>query len=284
MTLPWVFANLASGNQPASKLDDNFNALGTISTVPCTATGTTNYTLTPVAGTPTISAYNQLQALRAVIPATSTGVVTAGLSGPGLLPCYRASSSGPVAAGTGDVVIGEVYDFIYDIALAGGTGGFHLYNVVSGGGGGGGSFVSISFAELTAYTTCATVVPYDDSIPTNTEGVQILTLTATTTTSTQVIYLDVTVLGYKSGGTFGVVLLNDTTTLAAEFTTVNSVTPNQLARVYYKFTPGAAATYTFNVRCGPGAAPSVFINGTASARIGGGSQRGATITATVIEP
>ena len=129
MALPVIFANLPSGNTPAATLDQNFAALGAIVTIPCVATGTNAFTLTPAANSPSVTAYNQLQAFRAIIPATSTGAVTAGQASPGLLPCYKSAVIGPAAAGAGDVIAGEVYDFVYDVALNSGAGGFHIDNV-----------------------------------------------------------------------------------------------------------------------------------------------------------
>jgi len=130
MALPTIFANLPAGNVAAALLDQNFAALGAIATIPCTAAGTNAYTLTAAANTPTITAYNQLQAFVAVIPNTSAAAVTAGLASPGLLNCYKASVAGPTAMGASDVVAGEAYYFVYDVALNSGAGGFHVFNVI----------------------------------------------------------------------------------------------------------------------------------------------------------
>lgn len=283
MAFPWIFANLAAGNQPASKLDDNFNALGKISTVPCTATGTNAYTLAPAAGSPTVTAYNQLQAFRAVIPATSTGAVTAGQAAPGLLACYKPSGSGPVAAGSGDVVIGECYDFVFDMALNSGAGGFHLYNV-AGSGGSSGKFISRQSATpYTANANLTTTIPFDNTIPGLAEGTQILTVTATTGSSTQRVELRFS--GFMTmGSQAGIAALNDgTTTVSSTYwngTGFGGGAGNLLV-IDHVYAPGAAGTYTFNIRVGGGTG-TVRMNGDLSAQFLGGSME-CTLVADVYE-
>lgn len=126
MSLPWIFANLPSGNTPASTLDQNFAALGAISTIPCTAAGTNNIVLTPLAGAPSVAAYNQMQGYRFVATATSTAAANLQFQALASLPAYQPSVGGPVATNAGDLVLGQLYDAIYDTALNSGAGGFHI--------------------------------------------------------------------------------------------------------------------------------------------------------------
>lgn len=130
MSLPYTFGTLPAGNTPASNLDANFTALGNIDYVPCTASGTNAITLTPVANTPTIASYGQLQGYSFIAAGTSTGAITISISPNGFLPAYKPSISGPLAAGAGDSVGAVYYVAVYDIALNGGSGGFHLINVL----------------------------------------------------------------------------------------------------------------------------------------------------------
>lgn len=146
MGLPWIFANLAAGNQPASKLDDNFAALGAITLIPCTASGTNAYALAPFSNAPALAVYNQLQGFSFVCPATSTGSVTVNVQGSGgplgAFAAYKATTAGPATIGAGDLLLGEMYIAFYDAALNGGSGGFHVFNIASAGGSGGNSTVN----------------------------------------------------------------------------------------------------------------------------------------------
>lgn len=131
MALPNILATLTAGNQPLSKIDQNFAALGAIATIPGTVTGTNAIAFTPAALTPTVAAYNQLQAYRFVAAATSSGAVTFQYAALAALAAYKAGIAGPVACGSGDIVIGDCYDAVYDLALNSGAGGLHIYNVVT---------------------------------------------------------------------------------------------------------------------------------------------------------
>lgn len=131
MALPYTFANLTAGNNPASYLDANFAALGAITPIPCSAAGTNSITLTAAANTPTISAYNQLQAYRFVAANTTSAAATIQLGALAPLNTYKPSASGPTATASGDIVSGECYDAVYDSALNSGAGGFHVYAISS---------------------------------------------------------------------------------------------------------------------------------------------------------
>lgn len=288
MAFPWIFANLAAGNQPASKLDDNFNALGKISTIPCTATGTNAYTLAPAAGSPTVTAYNQLQAFRAIIPATSTGAVTAGQAAPGLLACYKPSGAGPVAAGAGDVVIGECYDFVFDMALNSGAGGFHLYNV-AGSGGGSGKIIGLYRGTYTANTNLTTAMP-TGSTPVAADGTQIISVTGVITGSTTQ-----RVRGWFSG-TCGFVaaagLLAPTVAVFRGTTYVNSESGSSIGgaagapvtgnlALIFDDAPGAAGTYVYNFNVGLDTGAAMRMNGSVTTAYSG---RTTTVLIEVYEP
>jgi len=125
MALPHIFGTVVGGSQvPGSWLDDNFNAIAVLSVIPNTATGTNAIALTPLAGTPVISAYNNYQLFSFVALNTSTGAVTAAYSGLGPLSVYLAN--GTTQANAGDIVAGVFYIIAFNQALNGGTGGFEI--------------------------------------------------------------------------------------------------------------------------------------------------------------
>jgi len=124
MTLPTTFANLnqATGGQ----LDDNFAALGKITPIHGVIAGTDALTLTPQTDTPSVDLYETGNIFVGVAAGTNTAAVTLAVGGLGALSVYKDTSAGPAALSPGDIFTGNAYGFIYDAALSGGAGGFHL--------------------------------------------------------------------------------------------------------------------------------------------------------------
>lgn len=106
MSLPFTFAALPTGNTPAADLDQNFAALGALTIIPCTASGTNAITLTPVSNTPTVSSYSAFQQFSFVAAATSSGAVTVNVNGVGAVPLNVIGGS---QAGSGQIQSGVFY-------------------------------------------------------------------------------------------------------------------------------------------------------------------------------
>lgn len=125
MALPYAFANVSQLNTP--ELDADFNAVGALVTIPCTATGTNTIALTPTANTPTVAAYTSLAPQFAFIAAaTSNGAVTANFNGLGAKKLYK--NNGATQAGSGDIISGSLYTCVYNSALDSAVGGLVLTN------------------------------------------------------------------------------------------------------------------------------------------------------------
>lgn len=124
MALPVTFGTetAATGGQ----LDQNFSAVGVLTTIPCVVSGTNALTLAPQTNTPTISAYANYLRVSGIAVATSTGTMTAQVAALPILPVYIDTPSGPVAAGSGNLVAGNEFELVFDSALNSGSGGFHL--------------------------------------------------------------------------------------------------------------------------------------------------------------
>ena len=122
--------------------------------------------------------------------------------------------------------------------------------------------------------TCSTVIPADNTIPQNTEGTQILTLTITPTTSTSTLVID-----FSSPITTSSSATNGPTVALFQDSTVNALAAqclisNPLRSVggvlRYEMTSGTTSATTFKIRVGPGS-DSCFVNGdTAGAQRDGG--------------
>jgi hypothetical protein len=125
MPLPYTFANLADAQM--AWLDDNFAALGALTPIPCSVTGTNAVVLTQNADTPTVAAYANYAIFSGVCVSANTGAATAQLSTLGALPIYKDTQIGPVPLVGGEMYPGNILYLIYDSALDSGAGGFHLF-------------------------------------------------------------------------------------------------------------------------------------------------------------
>jgi hypothetical protein len=128
MPLPVVFASLPQGDNPASLLDTQFNAVAGFTTIPCQATvgGSANQLeLQPFEDAPTVTVMSDLApAFTFVAPVGSTGNVTANVAGLGEFPVYK--DNGAVLVTGGDLVAGGIYTMTFSSTLDGGAGGFSI--------------------------------------------------------------------------------------------------------------------------------------------------------------
>ena len=131
MSLPTTFAGLTAAT--GAELDNNFAALGNLTTLQCTAAGTNTVVLTQVANSPTVAAYTSLLLFSAVISSTNTGAATLAVGTLSALPVYKDTPAGPVLLTGGEMVAGNVGYWTYDLSLGSGTGGFHLTTQLPGG-------------------------------------------------------------------------------------------------------------------------------------------------------
>lgn len=152
-----------------------------------------------------------------------------------------------------------------------------------------GKVISYNYAEYTANSDLTTALPVDDTPPVITEGNQILSLAVTTTTSTQVVDIDILgIIAWTNATAMGMTVWRDTTCVFSSFiqpATATASAGNAPIGGRFRDSPAAAATYTYTVRVGShaGGAGSCRMNGTVSGRLGNGTMK-TTITAKVIEP
>jgi hypothetical protein len=130
--------------------------------------------------------------------------------------------------------------------------------------------VQIQRAQTQSYiSTAGTVIPFDDSIPQSNEGTQILSVSITPTSATNLLRIDAFVNGYASIGywTFGVAAIfqdSNTNALAAGFSYGD--VHDGGTRLTYFMTAGTTSPTTFNLRCG-----GIDVNGSNGQRKLGGS-------------
>jgi hypothetical protein len=123
MPLPTAFSNNATPTGP--QLDGDLNALGSLVTIQCTATGTNALQLTPTVNAPAVTSYGAGQPYRFgfTAPNTTTGAVVAAVSGLSALPIYMPNGAQATA---GNLTSGTYYEIVYVASYNTGAGGWQL--------------------------------------------------------------------------------------------------------------------------------------------------------------
>lgn len=142
--------------------------------------------------------------------------------------------------------------------------------------------VQVVTTNTTAYAALSTVISTADSIPQNTAGDQIMTLSITPTNSSNLLVLFANiVVGWGSGPhAISMALFQDSTANALAAVSITSTANYQatLPLLYY-MTAGTTSSTTFKLRAGPNVSATDYLNGISGARIFGGvSMSSFTIT------
>lgn len=136
----------------------------------------------------------------------------------------------------------------------------------------GGQVVQVVNTQSGAVATGTTILPADDSIPQQTEGVEVMTLAVTPTNATHKLKIEVVVFfGNSVNNWMTAALFQDATAgaLAAGEHHVNAGLIRQITFTHY-MTAGTTSATTFKVRIGGDAAGTTTLNGVTSARLMGG--------------
>jgi hypothetical protein len=136
--------------------------------------------------------------------------------------------------------------------------------------------VQVVNTEVSATSSGTTQIPYDDTIPQNTEGTQFMTLAITPGNASNRIKIDVVFFGTQSSASHVVfALFQDSTAsaLAATSFYIDSGTGSFTLSFSHFMAAGTTSATTFKLRAGPhspGGAGTTYINGNASGRLFGG--------------
>ena len=136
-----------------------------------------------------------------------------------------------------------------------------------------GTVVQVVNVQDGAVATGTTVLPYDDTIPQNTEGDEYMTLSITPKYADSKLKIDVFWAGSINVTTIvAVALFQDTTADALAVANNRHSTasyPHQIGFTHW-MTSGTTSSTTFKVRAGPASAGTTTFNGASSARLYGG--------------
>lgn len=136
-----------------------------------------------------------------------------------------------------------------------------------------GDVVQVVYAESSALATGTTLIPYDDTIPQQTEGDQYLTASITPTDAASLLKIDVTFNGSHSAAAdfLSVALFRDAGADAIAAVCERSDTAGGKVMSFTKrVTAGSTSATTFKVRAGGNSAGTTSFNGNGGARRFGG--------------
>ena len=136
-----------------------------------------------------------------------------------------------------------------------------------------GKLLQIVNYQTGALATGTTVIPFDDTIPQNTEGTEFLTLAITPTSTTTLLQIDITAsFSYSITITVTLALFQDSTAnaLAASSEYGSTATGMINSSLTYKMTSGTTSATTFKLRMGGETAGTLTLNGYSGARKLGG--------------
>jgi hypothetical protein len=145
-----------------------------------------------------------------------------------------------------------------------------------------GDVVQVVNVQTGAMASGTTVLPFDDTIPQNTEGNEFMTLAITPTSATNVLLIEVTANVNASAVNYiTAALFQDATAdaLAAVAAYQEGAGRATLMNFTHRMVSGTVAATTFKVRIGTGGAATLTFNGEAGARkLGGVMASSITIT------
>lgn len=132
-----------------------------------------------------------------------------------------------------------------------------------------GSLVQVASNTYSAAATGTTTIPFDDTIPQNTEGDQYMTVSIVPKSTTNTLVIQVLFFGSISiGNDLIIALFQDSTANALNATSAFNATATARSTVMltHVMTAGTVVSTTFNVRAGPPIAGTTTFNGNSGGR------------------
>jgi hypothetical protein len=150
-----------------------------------------------------------------------------------------------------------------------------------------GKLVQQVISASSALASGAGTIPFDDTIPQNTEGNEFLTVSITPTSASNYLVIEVNALLSTSSGqsTIGAIFQDSTANaLAATSNTPPATGSGQFFVLRHRMTAGTTSSTTFKFRAGAIAAATTYLNGNGSGTRLFGGVAASLITVTEIAP
>lgn len=129
------------------------------------------------------------------------------------------------------------------------------------------------YTSTGSMSTGTTTIPFDDTIPQNTEGTEVLTLAITPTNASNILVIESDLFASTSAQAWIInALFQDTTAnaLAANGNFHTTATAGGTIHLQYRMVAGTTSATTFKLRFGPHTAATVTVNGQSGGRKFGG--------------
>lgn len=145
-----------------------------------------------------------------------------------------------------------------------------------------GTVLNAKFYDSSTEYAITSIIPLDNTIPQITEGTQIISGTITPTKTTSRIIGILSLNGDATDSTITSVFaaFRNTTASSISSTWVQTISSSSLVSFQFIDSPSSTSSVTYTVRCGPGAAGTVYINRNNVGSLLGGSNK---ITLTLLE-
>ena len=134
-----------------------------------------------------------------------------------------------------------------------------------------GNVIQVVNVQSGSFTSSTGLFPFDNTIPQNTEGTELFTVSITPTSASSKLFIQaVACLGNSSGDWMTIALFQDSTAnaLAANLSYQTVATGTLMMPVNYYMTAGTTSSTTFKIRYGSNGS-TTYVNGNGSAKYGG---------------
>ena len=134
-----------------------------------------------------------------------------------------------------------------------------------------GNVIQVVNVQSGSYTSSTGTFPFDNTIPQNTEGTELFTVSITPTSSASKLFIQaVACLGNSAGDWMTIALFQDSTanSLAANLAYQATATGTLMMPLHYYMTAGTTSSTTFKIRYGSNGS-TTYVNGNSSAKYGG---------------
>jgi hypothetical protein len=127
-----------------------------------------------------------------------------------------------------------------------------------------GKVIQISTNQTAAHATSTSATPHDNTIPQSNEGLEVLTLAFTPTSSSNKLIITANIMhGDPTGANMALALFQDSGTDAIAATSQNN--PNMATgSLIHVMTAGTTSETTFKLRIGPSSSHNYYLNGTSA--------------------
>lgn len=120
----------------------------------------------------------------------------------------------------------------------------------------------VEATPIVTVVTCNTVIPLDDTIPQNTEGDEVITVSITPTNASNRLRIEFSCwAGLSASDNYNVALFQDSTANALAAASNFSDSNREMFSISHEMAAGTTSSTTFKIRLGPSGVSTAYVNG-----------------------